>query len=99
MTEHAGRYKDFARALVNAGFTVYTNDHRGHGKIASSLEDIGYPVGSNTKGVLQVYKAYKKAGIKDITCKFYKDGRHEMLNEINKEEVYKDIISWLIKHC
>jgi len=43
------------------------------------------PVGNNTKGDLQVSKAYKKAVVKDVICKFYKDGRHEMLNEINEE--------------
>lgn len=57
------------------------------------------PVGGNTRGLLQVYKAYRKAGIKDITYKFYKGCRHEMLNEINRKEVYNDIISWLDKHC
>ncbi len=56
------------------------------------------PVGKNTKGVLQVYKSYEKAGIKDITYKFYKDARHEILNEINKEEIYTDIINWLNEH-
>lgn len=30
--EHAGRYEDFARALVEAGFIVYANDQRGHGE-------------------------------------------------------------------
>lgn len=30
--EHALRYDAFARALVAAGFTVYANDHRGHGE-------------------------------------------------------------------
>lgn len=30
--EHALRYGAFARALVAAGFTVYANDHRGHGE-------------------------------------------------------------------
>ncbi|MCJ7771876.1 MAG: alpha/beta hydrolase [Desulfobacterales bacterium] len=56
------------------------------------------PVGNNTKGVKQIFIAYQKAGIKDVTCKFYKDGRHEMLNEINREEVFKDIIEWLSSH-
>ena len=32
--EHAMRYEHFARALVEAGFCVYANDHRGHGKTA-----------------------------------------------------------------
>jgi len=30
--EHALRYDGFARALVAAGFTVYADDHRGHGE-------------------------------------------------------------------
>lgn len=57
------------------------------------------PVGKNTKGVLQVYNSYRKAGVMDVVYRFYIDARHEILNEINKEEVYKDIIIWLNKHC
>ncbi|QIM15680.1 alpha/beta hydrolase [Leucobacter insecticola] len=30
--EHSRRYDDFARALVGTGFTVYADDHRGHGE-------------------------------------------------------------------
>ena len=30
--EHAGRYERLAQALVNAGYTVYADDHRGHGE-------------------------------------------------------------------
>jgi alpha-beta hydrolase superfamily lysophospholipase len=56
------------------------------------------PVGYFTKGVKKVYKAYKYAGIKDLTLKFYEGGRHEMLNETNRDEVYKDIINWLENH-
>ncbi len=56
------------------------------------------PVGANTKGVTQVYNSFKKAGIKDLEIKFYKNARHETLNEINKKEVYADVISWLDKH-
>ena len=29
--------------------------------------------------------------------KLYKDGRHEMLNETNKDEVYSDLLAWSIK--
>ncbi len=53
------------------------------------------PVGNNTKGVQQVFNTFHKAGIQDITIKFYEDGRHEMLNETNRKEVYKDIINWI----
>jgi len=53
------------------------------------------PVGEMGKGVKKVAKQYKKAGISDLTLKLYKDGRHEMLNEVNKEEVQQDILNWL----
>ncbi|MDZ5473000.1 alpha/beta hydrolase [Bacillus sp. 31A1R] len=53
------------------------------------------PVGNFSKGVLQVFKSYVDAGIKDVTYKLYPNGRHEMLNELNKEEVYKDILNWM----
>jgi alpha-beta hydrolase superfamily lysophospholipase len=53
------------------------------------------PVGEMGKGVSKVANKYIKAGIKDLTLKLYKGGRHEMLNEVNKEEVAQDIINWL----
>ncbi len=53
------------------------------------------PVGEMGEGVKRVVKNYKKAGIKDLTLKLYKGGRHEMLNEVNKKEVEQDVINWL----
>ena len=31
----------------------------------------------------------------DVSIKLYSEGRHEMLNEINKKEVYSDVLAWL----
>ncbi len=53
------------------------------------------PVGEQGKGVSRAYKAFRKAGMKNVSMKLYKGGRHEMLNEINKDEVYQDILRWL----
>ncbi|MEG1761871.1 MAG: alpha/beta fold hydrolase [Hydrogenoanaerobacterium sp.] len=53
------------------------------------------PVGDYGKGVRQVYDSIKKAGLFDVTLKLYKGGRHEMLNEINRSEVYSDVYEWL----
>ena len=53
------------------------------------------PVGNYGKGVLRSAEAFRKAGMLDVSCKIYPLGRHEILNEINWEEVYQDISSWL----
>ena len=53
------------------------------------------PVGDYGKGVNEVYKMLKKTGHKNVTMKLYEDARHEILNEINRDEVYADIINWL----
>ena len=38
------------------------------------------------------------AGLRDVTVRYYEDGRHEMLNETNRDEVTKDVIAWLDAH-
>jgi alpha-beta hydrolase superfamily lysophospholipase len=45
--EHAQRYNDFAEALAKQGFTVYAEDHRGHGRTAGSPENVPYISDSN----------------------------------------------------
>ncbi|MCI9017153.1 MAG: alpha/beta hydrolase [Clostridia bacterium] len=55
------------------------------------------PVGEQSKGVIRVYKMLQKVGKDKVTIRLFKDGRHEMLNEINKEEVYYFILNWLDK--
>ncbi|MGL4743077.1 MAG: alpha/beta hydrolase, partial [Dermatophilaceae bacterium] len=41
MAEHAARYARLGSALTAAGYAVYANDHRGHGRTASDA-DHGY---------------------------------------------------------
>ena len=53
------------------------------------------PVGLQGKGFLQLVQNWENAGVKNITYKLYKDGRHEMLNEINRQEVMQDLVSWI----
>ncbi|MDR1905927.1 MAG: alpha/beta hydrolase [Clostridiales bacterium] len=55
------------------------------------------PVGGNGKFVEELYGIYKKNGLEKIALKFYKGARHEILNEINRAEVYGDILSFLNK--
>ena len=56
------------------------------------------PVGDFGKGVQGVYEMFVAAGIDDAAIKLYDDGRHEILNETNRQEVYEDISVWLNAH-
>ena len=52
------------------------------------------PVGNFGKGVRKVESQLKRAGIRDLSCKLYRDSRHEILNELDRKTVYKDIVKW-----
>lgn len=60
--------------------------------IVSGQDD---PVGDLGVGVKKVYDMYKAAGIEDITYKLYENDRHEILNELDRDNVYSDILSWM----
>jgi alpha-beta hydrolase superfamily lysophospholipase len=53
------------------------------------------PVGGEMRGVRTFIERLHKAGLTDVTSKFYPGGRHEMLNEENRAEVQRDLVSWL----
>lgn len=42
MAETAQRYETFAKVLTKNGYIVYINDHRGHGKTAKIIENVGH---------------------------------------------------------
>ena len=58
----------------------------------SGLED---PMGDFGRGIIGVYSELLRAGCIDIEIRLYEDARHEMLFELNKQEVYEDIVKWL----
>lgn len=53
------------------------------------------PVGNNGKAVRKVFAQYKHAGFENVTLKLYGGARHEILNEVNREEVFADIFAWV----
>jgi alpha-beta hydrolase superfamily lysophospholipase len=55
-------------------------------------------VGANGAGVRKVHSFFRQYGTKDLTLKLYPDGRHEMHNELNREEVFADVLAWLEQH-
>lgn len=89
----AGAYKDF--------FTILE-------KIAKNRQLIGMrkslpilitsgsvdPVGGK-KACEKLNAQYKRCGINDVTLKLWENDRHEILNELDKSNVYRYIYNWL----
>ena len=89
----AGAYKDF--------FTILE-------KIAKNRQLIGMrkslpilitsgsvdPVGGK-KACEKLNAQYKRCGIDDVTLKLWENDRHEILNELDKSDVYRYICTWL----
>ena len=57
------------------------------------------PVGLEGKGFLQLVKIWKAAGVQDFTYHLYQNGRHEMINEINREQVLRNLLHFIRSHC
>ncbi len=60
--------------------------------LVSGEED---PVGNFGKGVQEVYDALKAAGIRDLEMKLYPGDRHEILNELDYQDVYAEQLAWM----
>lgn len=56
------------------------------------------PVGDYGKGVEKVKREFTCSCMENVASKIYPLCRHEILNEINRLEVYKDIAEWLKNH-
>lgn len=63
--------------------------------IAGGSDD---PVGRYGRCLTDLFKRMTDAGSTDAELHIYPDMRHEILNEIDKQEVYDDILDWLNEH-
>ena len=73
--------KQFDMGVADKPLLIFSGDHD--------------PVGEFGKGVRKLYEFYIKLGFSNVSLQLYPNGRHEMLNEVNKEEVYNDVLKWL----
>ena len=53
------------------------------------------PVGDRTRGLEKLLRAMEAGGMSRVTSKFYVGGRHEMVNETNRDEVFADLVAWI----
>ena len=55
------------------------------------------PVGDYGQGVKKAYEDFVAAGMERVSIKLYPGGRHELLNEMNKLQVYGEIYTWIME--
>lgn len=55
------------------------------------------PINHGLEWLKPVAERYRAAGIANVSEKYYPEGRHEMLNETNRDEVMRDLVSWMGK--
>ncbi|WP_068615550.1 alpha/beta hydrolase [Paenibacillus tuaregi] len=53
------------------------------------------PVGMKGDGVRLLHRRYQELGLQDVECRLYPGARHEILNEINRDEVTAHLIDWM----
>lgn len=53
------------------------------------------PVSGNTRQIAPMLVAYSTSGLQNVQHRFYPDARHELFNEINRDEVTRDLLEWL----
>ena len=53
------------------------------------------PAGQRLEGVRALIERYRNAGITSIAHDFYPGGRHEMLHELNRREVFTNLLVWI----
>ncbi len=90
-------YRGFFKGLI------YINKHSSGELINKNLKMFFVsgdkdPVGNCGQGVENAVEFYRDLHIANIQLKLYSNARHEILNEINREEVYSDLLKWIISN-
>lgn len=56
------------------------------------------PVGAMGRGVQRAATLYRRAGVREVSVLLYPGGRHELLNETNRDQATGDILTWIDGH-
>ncbi len=63
--------------------------------IVSGADD---PIGGFGAGVRKTEELYRRAGLKDLKTVLYENDRHEILNELDRDKVFADLLDWMEAH-
>lgn len=89
-------YYDLLKLVTNASSSALMKQTRNSLPIYLISGDHD-PVGGCGKEINRLTTVYKKWGYHNVTSKLYVNCRHELLQELNSDEVMKDVLTWLSK--
>ncbi len=90
----AGAYRDFFAILTDLAAKKNFNTMNRELPVffVAGEED---PVGNYGKGVRACHRQFETLGFKDLSIKLYPGDRHEILNELDRRQVFEDLADWL----
>lgn len=90
----AGLFRDLVRGDIaaNADRTIRAIPSQLPLLFLSGTDD---PVGEFSKGFIKVTEHYQACGCSNVTQRLYPAGRHEMLHEINRTQVFAEVANWV----
>lgn len=62
--------------------------------LMSGSED---PVGAYGKGVRRLFRRYQSMGMTDVKIRLYEGSRHEILNDLDRDQVHRDLTEWIFQ--
>ena len=90
----ASGYQDLFRMIRDSNSTAWFSEYPKELPTLIMSGDMD-PVGNYGKGPDYVYKHLLISGCKSVDMKMYEGARHELFNEINRDEVFDDLLKWL----
>ena len=96
----------FTLAAYNDLFTMLgeCNSREWYSQYPKSLPTIlmaggADPVGNYGDGIREIYDGLSREGLASLDVEIYEGARHELFNETNRAEVFRDICDWLSAVC
>lgn len=91
----AGAFRDFFTVMAELADGVDADKIRRNLPVLITMGEID-PVGGAKAGK-ELFDKYTAMGMSDVTLKIYPGDRHEILNELDRRQVYEDILKWVEK--
>lgn len=90
----AGSYREMGKTVCHVSTRAWAS-HIPASLPVLLIAGTADPVGQYGLGVLRVYRMLREAGVKNIRCRLWRGDRHELHNELDREEIFAYVRRWM----